>query len=157
MPEQPPENLDSLGIARLQEIVTKQPADPAFMQLAVHYLRAGQFTLAVDVCQSALAVAPDHLMGRLLLGRSLMGLRRFREAQNEFQAAIQISPGRGESHRLLGEALVRAGDFERALSALQEAKRLDPSDSRAQLLLNRIEGAGGASAFSTLPPGAPSG
>src|SRR5208282_1370223 len=99
MPEQPPENLDSLGMTHLQEQVAQQPDHPAFMQLAVQYLRAGQFSSAVDVCQGALSVAQDHLMGRLLLGRALMGLRRFREAQGEFQIAVQIDSKRGESYR----------------------------------------------------------
>jgi len=120
---------DNSRIEDLRRRVQKDPASIAFAQLAEEYRRAGQFDESVEACRAGLAVHPAYLSARVTLGRALIELDRFDEAEQELSQVLKSAPdnlaairGTADIHRQRGN-LAKALEYYR--SALQLAKN-DP-------------------------------
>jgi tetratricopeptide (TPR) repeat protein len=120
---------DNSRIEDLRRRVQKDPASIAFAQLAEEYRRAGQFDESVEACRAGLAVHPAYLSARVTLGRALIELDRFDEAEQELSQVLKNAPdnlaairGTADIHRQRGN-LAKALEYYR--SALQLAKN-DP-------------------------------
>ena len=83
---------DHLRIDNLRRRVESDPASIAFAQLAEEYRRAGDAEQAVRICRAGLEQHPAYLSARVTLGRSLLGLERFEEAQAEFEYVLLSAP-----------------------------------------------------------------
>jgi len=83
---------DNPRIEELRRRVQKDPASIAFAQLAEEHRRAGEFDEAVRVCHAGLVEHPAYVSARVTLGRSLVELGRFEEAETEFRLVLQAAP-----------------------------------------------------------------
>ena len=79
-------------IEELRRRVERDPASIAFAQLAEEYRRAGDYDEAVRVCRAGLAQHPAYLSARVTLGRALLELQQFDEAQAELEHVLQPRP-----------------------------------------------------------------
>jgi len=120
---------DNSRIEDLRRRVQKDPASIAFAQLAEEYRRAGQFAESVEACRAGLAIHPAYLSARVTLGRALIELDQFDEAEQELSQVLKTAPdnlaairGTADIHRQRGN-LAKALDYYR--TALQLAKN-DP-------------------------------
>ncbi len=83
---------DSPRILELKRRVQSDPASIAFAALAEEYRRAGRFEEAVAACVTGLNRHPSYLSARVTLGRSLLEVGRYDEAQTELEHVLRLAP-----------------------------------------------------------------
>jgi len=101
---------DASRIAELRRRVAADPASIAFAALAEELRRAGRFREAVAVCRAGLERHPAYLSAHVTLGRSLIELGQFDEAQQELTHVLGIAPENLAATRGLAEIRNRTGD-----------------------------------------------
>lgn len=84
---------------------TQAPPGPNRNVLALSFFRRGQFILAIQEADAALAEAPSDPMAHLSRAFALEGLNRGEEALREYELAARLSPSFAAFHQ---EALVRS-------------------------------------------------
>ena len=117
--------------SRLEDLrrrVEKDPSSIAFAQLAEEYRRAAMFQEAVDVCRSGLNVHPTYLSARVTLGRALVELQQFDEAQQELEQVLQSAPENLAAIRGLADVFHRQGRMAEALAQYRAALTLARHD-----------------------------
>lgn len=132
---------------RLESAVRQNPAH--FVALGEAYLALGRPRDAVELCARGLQGDPHNLAGRLMVGRALVALHQWKQAQAELLKVVKADKQNGDGFRLLGEVLMRRSDYDRALPVLQHAQNLDPANPAVLALLKR------ARAGKALDPPAP--
>ena len=131
---------ESSRIEELRRRVESDPASLAFAQLAEEFRRAGRYDDAARVCRGGLSKHPTYLSARVTLGRALIELGRYEEAQTELEYVLRSAPENLAAIRGLGEIHQRQGDLTEALRQYQIALALakhDPELEEAVLDLNR--------------------
>ena len=86
------------------------------------------FQEAVDVCRAGLLVHPAYPSARVTLGRSLIELRQYADAQVELEQVLRAAPENLAALRGLADALRRQGEFEEALVQYRAALTLARHD-----------------------------
>jgi tetratricopeptide (TPR) repeat protein len=94
---------DNPRIDELRRRVDKDPASIAFAQLAEEYRRAGENDEAIRVCRAGLEQHPGYLSARVTLGRALLEIGQFDEAQAELEQVIRVAPDNLAAIRALAE------------------------------------------------------
>ena len=97
-------------IEELKRRVQQDPASIAFAALADEYRRAGLFHEAVETCRAGLQRHPAYLSARVTLGRSLVELGEFDEAETELQQVLRAAPENLAAIRALADIHHRRGD-----------------------------------------------
>ena len=105
----------------LRRRVEHDPSSIAFAQLAEEYRRAAMFQEAVDVCRAGLEVHPSYLSARVTLGRALVELQQFQEAQQELQQVQRTAPENLAAIRGLADVFHRQGALTDALAQYRTA------------------------------------
>ena len=124
-------------IEELIDLVQRDPASPAFIDLGEAYLALGRPRDAIGVGSVGLEAAPDSLEGRVMLARAHASLHQWKEAQAELLRVVKIDRSNRRGFALLGEVLLRRTDYERAIPVLQHAQNLDPANPAVLSLLKR--------------------
>jgi tetratricopeptide (TPR) repeat protein len=83
---------DNPRIEDLRRRVQQDPASIAFAQLGEEHRRAGDYHEAVRVCRDGLDQHPTYLSARVTLGRALMELGEYDQAQVEFEQVLVAAP-----------------------------------------------------------------
>jgi tetratricopeptide (TPR) repeat protein len=138
---------DNPRIQELRRRVESDPASIAFAQLAEEFRRAGDYEEAARVCRAGLARHPSYLSARVTLGRSLLELHRYDEAQTALECVLRSAPENLAAIRGLAEIHLRRGELADALRQYQIALSLakhDPELEESVLDLNRRLGADAA-------------
>jgi tetratricopeptide (TPR) repeat protein len=117
--------------------VRRDPASPAFVELAEAYLALGRPKQAIEVGTAGIAAAPDRVEGRVAVARAHMALHQWKEAQGELLKVVKVDRGNRAGFALLGEVLLRRSDYERAIPVLQHAQNLDPTSPAVLVALRR--------------------
>lgn len=102
---------DSPRIDELRRRVERDPSSIAFAQLAEEHRRVGNFAEAVNVARSGLARHPAYLSARVTLGRALLELEQFDEAQRELETVLRASPDNLAAIRALAVLHQRQGEL----------------------------------------------
>jgi tetratricopeptide (TPR) repeat protein len=110
-----PRKIGGLNIPRLQEILDR--------------LNAGDCAGALASADKALAASPAEGGLRLLRARALLGLGRWREAEEEALRAAGEPGGGPEAFQRLSQARLMRGRFSSAARSADEALRLDAGDA----------------------------
>ncbi len=124
-------------IEELIDLVRRDPASPAFIDLGEAYLALGRPRDAVQVGNLGLEAAPDSLEGRVMLARAHAAMHQWKEAQGELLRVVKVDRTNRQGFALLGEVLLRRSDFERAVPVLQHAQNLDPTSPSILAMLKR--------------------
>ncbi|HET9625414.1 MAG TPA: tetratricopeptide repeat protein [Kofleriaceae bacterium] len=124
-------------IEELIDLVRRDPASPAFIDLGEAYLALGRPRDALGVGNLGLEAAPDNLEGRVMLARAHAALHQWKEAQGELLRVVKVDRSSRQGFALLGEVLLRRQDFERAVPVLQHAQNLDPTSPQILAMLKR--------------------
>src|SRR4051812_3624927 len=124
-------------IEELIDLVRRDPASPAFIDLGEAYLALGRPRDALQVGAMGLDAAPDNLEGRVMLARGFAALHQWKEAQGELLRVVKVDRSNRQGFALLGEVLLRRQDFERAVPVLQHAQNLDPTSPYILSMLKR--------------------
>jgi tetratricopeptide (TPR) repeat protein len=124
-------------IEELIDLVRRDPASPAFIDLGEAYLALGRPRDALGVGNIGLQAAPDNLEGRIMLARAHAALHQWKEAQGELLRVVKVDRANRQGFALLGEVLLRRQDFERSVPVLQHAQNLDPTSPQLLTMLKR--------------------
>ena len=124
-------------IEELIDLVRRDPASPAFIDLGEAYLALGRPRDALGVGNVGLDAAPGNLEGRVMLARAYAALHQWKEAQGELLRVVKVDRANRQGFALLGEVLLRRQDFERAVPVLQHAQNLDPTSPYILSMLKR--------------------
>ena len=119
---------DSSRLEDLRRRVQQDPSSIAFAQLAEEYRRAGMLQEAVDVCRAGLLVHPAYLSARVTLGRALIELQHYEEAQHELEQVLRVAPENLAAVRGLADVLRRQGALDDALVQYRAALALARHD-----------------------------
>ena len=98
------------------------------------------FEEAVDVCRAGLAVHPSYLSARVTMGRALIELQQFSDAQRELEQVLQSAPENLAAIRGLADVFHRQGALAEALAQYRAAlaiARHDPDLEQAIADLSR--------------------
>lgn len=123
---------DSPRIEELRRRVQSDPASIAFAALAEEYRRAGRFDEAIETCNVGLQRHPAYLSARVTLGRALLEVARYEEAQQELEHVLKLAPENLAAIRGLAEIHHRRGDephddhYHAAIEAHREAAQQAP-------------------------------
>jgi len=79
------------------------------------------FQEAVDICRSGLEVHPSYLSARVTLGRALIELGQFEDAQRELHQVLQSAPENLAAIRGLADVYHRQGALAEALAQYRAA------------------------------------
>jgi tetratricopeptide (TPR) repeat protein len=101
---------DSRKIEELRRRVQQDPASIAFAALADEYRRAGQYHDAIETCRAGLLRHPAYLSARVTLGRALVELGEYDEAQTHLEQVLRAAPENLAAIRALAEIHERRGD-----------------------------------------------
>src|ERR1041384_4798513 len=105
-------------IEELIDLVRRDPASPAFIDLGEAYLALGRPRDALQVGGMGLEAAPDNLEGRVMVARAYTAMHQWKEAQGELLRVVKVDRSNRAGFALLGEVLLRRQDFERAVPVL---------------------------------------
>lgn len=103
---------ESARIEELRRRVETDPASIAFAQLAEEYRRAGEYEEALRVSRAGLARHPGYLSARVTLGRTLLELQQYDEAQAELEQVLNAAPDNLAAIRGLAEIYQRRGEVD---------------------------------------------
>jgi tetratricopeptide (TPR) repeat protein len=128
--------------SRLEELKRRVEADPAsiaFASLAEEYRRSARFEEAVDASRAGLRFHPTYVSARVTLGRSLMELGLFDQAERELQVVTRSTPDNLAARRALGDLYWREGQLPQALEQIRLAATLAPGDGELFELVRELE------------------
>lgn len=120
MPENP-------RIEELRRRVLADPASIAFAALAEEYRKAGRFEEAIDSCTAGLQRHPAYLSAHVTLGRALLEVGRYDEAQEELEHVLRVAPENLAAIRGLAEIHHRRGELPEVHEPLGEATPAAPA------------------------------
>jgi tetratricopeptide (TPR) repeat protein len=127
---------------RLEELKRRVDADPAsiaFASLAEEYRRAARFEEAVEASRAGLRFHPTYVSARVTLGRGLMELGLYDQAERELHVVARSTPDNLAARRALGDLYWRQGDPGRALEQLRLASGLAPGDGELAEMVRELE------------------
>jgi tetratricopeptide (TPR) repeat protein len=128
--------------SRLEELKRRVEADPAsiaFASLAEEYRRAARFDEAVEASRAGLRFHPTYVSARVTLGRSLMELGLYDQAERELHVVARSTPDNLAARRALGDLYWRQADLVRALEQLTLASGLAPGDGELAEMVRELE------------------
>jgi tetratricopeptide (TPR) repeat protein len=129
-------------MSRLEELKRRVDADPAsiaFASLAEEYRRAARFEEAVEASRAGLRFHPTYVSARVTLGRSLMEIGLFDQAERELQVVTRSTPDYLAARRALGDLYWRQADLGQALEQLRLASMLAPGDGELGEMVRELE------------------
>src|SRR4029450_3111418 len=119
---------ESPRLEELRRRVQGDPASIAFAALAEELRRASKFRDAVEVSRAGLRHHPTYVSARVTLGRSLVELQEFEQAEREFAFGLGSAPDNLAARRALGELCWQRLRFADALTHFRAAQALAPGD-----------------------------
>ncbi len=120
---------ESPRIEELRRRVQGDPASIAFAALAEEFRRAGRFKEAVETGRAGLRHHPTYVSARVTLGRSLVELQEFEQAERELAFVLRSAPDNLAARRALGELCWQRLRFADALIHFKAALALAPRDA----------------------------
>lgn len=99
-----------------------------YHNLGVIAVLRGNHSEAVTRFRQALALQPDNGSSRLLLGSSLLALRKNTEAVHELKRAVALLPDQPQARLELGRAYEAAGNWIAAVQEFQKLVQLAPQE-----------------------------
>ena len=130
---------ESPRIEELRRRVQGDPASIAFAALAEEFRRAGRFKEAVETSRAGLRHHPTYVSARVTLGRSLVELQEFEQAERELAFVLRSAPDNLAARRALGELCWQRLRFADALSHFKAALALAPRDAELPGVISSLE------------------
>jgi tetratricopeptide (TPR) repeat protein len=114
--------------ACLQGLDKKSPDPETLASLAGTLRACGAREESESACRDALALGPNHLGARQVLGHLLLDRGEFTEALDCFRMIVDSQPGNPFGYTWLGVALDRTGDSDAAIEACSKAVEMAPAE-----------------------------
>jgi len=140
------EKLTDAELDELQSAAQREGGPTLRTTVAQALLNADHAHQAISLLEAVRRDFPREAQVHLALGRALVSLEKWTEAEAPLKRALELQPGDPEPTKALATIALRRAEFVKARALLQQVLRQDPFDSEAQLLFSEVEAA--------LPPGA---
>ncbi len=108
---------DTRRLDELKSRVQQDPASIAFAALADEYRRMGQFHDAIETCRAGLLRHPAYVSARVTLGRALLEIGEYDDAQEQLEQVIRVAPDNLAAIRALADIHHKRGDSPEAYAA----------------------------------------
>ncbi|HEV8343813.1 MAG TPA: tetratricopeptide repeat protein [Candidatus Binatia bacterium] len=112
--------------AFFEDLITRNPKDPdVYLFLGIVTLRLREPETAEVYIRKALALHPDHLEARTLMGWLNLEVKRdYAAAIADYDRVVQLRPDLPEAYNNLGVAFKKKGEMEKALANFNRALEL---------------------------------
>jgi tetratricopeptide (TPR) repeat protein len=104
-------------------------------------INADQLQQAITLLEAVRRDFPREAQVHLALGRALVSLEKWAEAEAPLRRALELQPDDPEPMKALATIALRRAEWPKARELLQQVLRQDPFDSEAQLLFSELEAA----------------
>lgn len=118
--EHPPLAVDEFR----REIEISPSSVAARIQIALEFLRTGDYEQGLTYAKVAIKLAPDDFVAHVACGRLWLELDKTEPALQELRIAVKLSPGSPDAHFALSRALTQAGHNDEAARERAEFERL---------------------------------
>ena len=102
-------------------------------------INADAVTQAIPILEAVRRDYPRDVQAHLALGRALVSLEKWAEAEGPLKAALALNPDDPEPMKALAALALRRSEFSRARGLVTAALRLDPMDEEAQQLRGELD------------------
>ena len=129
--EHPPFAMDEFR----REIQITPSHAPARIQLALEYLRTGDYQQGLKYAKEAVAMDPGDFVAHIAYGRLLIELEKAQAAIEQLRIAIKLAPGSPDAHFALSRAFSQAGrnaDASHERAEFERLKRIAESSDRRE-------------------------
>lgn len=131
--------VDSARYAFEQALALDSTYAPAHFNLALLYEDEGDLEMALSYARQALALNPQDLDFRYLVGSYLLKLGRSDEAIEHLLSVAEAKPWHHPSHYNLGQVLLRMGRTEQGRAMLERAEEIRALDAKVVQQLNTVQ------------------
>jgi len=142
MSEKDSEKFESVGVSRVNDSRTPEPAKLAAANSAKEhlsngrsYLLNGQFNEAITELSTAASLDPKLTEAHSLLGVAYDKKGLADRAKESFERAVKVEPQDAQALNNLGFSLYQNGNYRAAVDRLKRAVKLAPTDDR---ILNNL-------------------
>ena len=118
---------DTPRIEELRRRVQVDPASIAFAALAEEFRKQGRYEEAIATCAAGLQRHPAYLSAHVTLGRALLEVGRFDEAQEELEHVLRVAPENLAAIRGLAEIHHRRGELPEVHAQDADPRELAPA------------------------------
>jgi tetratricopeptide (TPR) repeat protein len=114
-----------LAVDAFRREIEVSPSDAApRIQLALEFLRTGEYEQGLKFATEAVGLAPENFVAHVACGRLWLGTGKTDRALEELRMAVRLAPGSPDAHFALSRALSEAGRGREAARERAEFKRL---------------------------------
>jgi len=114
-----------LGIDQFRREIEVSPSDAApRIQLALEFLRIGDYEQGLKYAKEAVGLAPENFVAHVACGRLWLEIGKTDRALQDLQMAVKLAPGSPDAHFALSRALSEAGRESEAAHERAEFERL---------------------------------
>lgn len=113
--------------------------EAAFYYLAASQFKRGDFRDAEINVREALKIGSTNSDTRLLMGRVLLELKKYKEAEQNFRKSTELDPKYADAHYGRGLALEKMGKLKEAAASFKTAAELSPSSRLPAAALKRVK------------------
>ena len=107
-----------------REIEVSPSHDAARIQLALEFLRTGEYEQGLKYAREAVGLAPGNFVAHVACGRLWLELGKTDRALEELRTAVKLAPGSPDAHFALSQALSASGRNREARHERAEFERL---------------------------------
>ncbi len=102
-------------------------------------INADAVTQAIPILEAVRRDFPSDVQAHLALGRALISVEKWNEAEGPLKAALALNAQDPEPMKALATIALRRAEFERARALVLEVLRIDPLDEEAMMLRGELE------------------
>ncbi len=133
------ERLGEQELAALQSAARERGGPELRTAVAQALINADAVHEALPLLESARRDYPQSLGVHLALGRALVSLERWKEAEAPLRRALELNPGDPEPLKALAVVHLRRAEWRAARHCVEQALEKDPLDDEALLLLQEVQ------------------
>jgi pilus assembly protein FimV len=130
------------SVVEYETRLKKNPSSLVFARLADSYRINGNIQQAIDVCSNGIAMHPDSITGRLVLGRCFLDQDRIDEAIQEYTKVIEHDRLNQVALKMLADSFAGKGIRDKAGDLYSYLLFMNPGDQFYVNLVNNFPGTG---------------
>jgi tetratricopeptide (TPR) repeat protein len=133
------ETLSDGELDRLRLAAQREGGPVLRTTVAQALINADQHQQAIGILETVRRDFPTDIQAHLALGRALISLEKWSEAEAPLTRALELNPEDPEPMKALATLALRRAEWARARALLEHVLRIDPFDTEAQLLFSEVE------------------
>lgn len=133
------ERLEDEELRALERAAREQGGPALRTAVAQALINADAAGEALPILEAVRRDFPTSVHGHLALGRALICLEQWSEAEAPLRRALELNPADPEPRKALSVLHLRRGEWKRARACLDEVLRIDPFDGEALQLLGELD------------------